>query len=183
MEHRYAWLLAPGLILAGTAEFAHATQYLSVEQAQAALFGPGARFERTLVALSEAQRQTIRAVSKTRTPLPLERIWEVQREGEPAGWFIVDEVYGKHEYITYAVALDLEGRVSGLEILDYRETHGAEVREADWRAQFVGKAQGAALKLEQDIRNISGATLSCLHLAEGVRRVLQLHETALKPHA
>lgn len=184
MRHDYAWLLVPGLSVLGLgpAELAHATQYLTVEQAQAALFGAGARYAPTLPALSEAQKAVIKAAAKTRTPLP-NRIWAVERAGRHAGWFVVDEVYGKHEYISYAVALDASGRVRGLEILEYKETHGYEVREAAWRAQFVGKGHGAPLKLEQDIQNISGATLSCLHLAEGVRRILALHEQALKTRA
>ena len=39
---------------------------------------------------------------------------------------------------------------------------------------------GAPLKLDEDIQNISGATLSCKHIAEGVRRVLAIHAVALK---
>jgi Na+-transporting NADH:ubiquinone oxidoreductase subunit NqrC len=100
--------------------------------------------------------------------------------GKPAGWFVLDEVYGKHEFITYAVALDTTGAVRGVEILDYRETHGGQIVNPKWRAQFNGKRHGAALKLDDDIQNISGATLSCKHISEGVRRVLAIHEVALK---
>jgi FMN-binding domain len=74
--------------------------------------------------------------------------------------------------IDYAVALDTTGRVTRVEILQYRESYGGEVREAGWLAQFVGKGSGSALKVGSDIRNISGATLSSLHLTEGVKRVL-----------
>jgi Na+-transporting NADH:ubiquinone oxidoreductase subunit NqrC len=69
--------------------------------------------------------------------------------------------------------------VTGIEILDYRETHGGEVRNTAWRAQFTGKRYGAGLRLGEDVQNISGATLSCKHIAEGVRRVLALHAVAL----
>jgi hypothetical protein len=46
------------------------------------------------------------------------------------------------------------------------------VRQASWLAQFVGKGSGRALKVGQDIRNISGATLSSLHVTEGVKKIL-----------
>jgi Na+-transporting NADH:ubiquinone oxidoreductase subunit NqrC len=59
-----------------------------------------------------------------------------------------------------------------VDILQYRESYGGEVRDASWVAQFVGKSSGSALKVGQDIRNISGATLSSQHVAEGVKRIL-----------
>jgi len=36
------------------------------------------------------------------------------------------------------------------------------------------------LQLDEDIKNLSGATLSCQHLVDGVRRVLATHAAALK---
>jgi Na+-transporting NADH:ubiquinone oxidoreductase subunit NqrC len=96
------------------------------------------------------------------------------------GFFIVDEVIGKHELITYAVGLDPQGVVRGIEILDYRETRGGEVRDPRWRAQFNGKHAGDAVRLGQDIQNLSGATLSCRHITDGVRRLVALYGVALK---
>ena len=87
---------------------------------------------------------------------------------------------GKHEFITWTLALDVDGSVKRIEILDYRETYGHEVRDEKWRAQFTGKQHGAKLKLDDDIKNISGATLSSRHLTDGVKRLLSLHELVLK---
>jgi Na+-transporting NADH:ubiquinone oxidoreductase subunit NqrC len=64
--------------------------------------------------------------------------------------------------------------------MEYRESYGYEVRDAKWRAQFTGKTARAPLRLDQDIKNISGATLSSRHVTEGVRRVLAFYEAALK---
>ena len=86
------------------------------------------------------------------------------------GWFIVDEVIGKHEFITYAIGLTSNGAVHGLEIMDYRESYGGQVRDPKWRAQFVGKTRANPLVLDRDIKNISGATLSSRHLTDGVRQ-------------
>jgi hypothetical protein len=44
----------------------------------------------------------------------------------------------------------------------------------------VGKTKTAPLQLDKDIQNISGATLSSRHLADGVRRLLALHDVALR---
>jgi Na+-translocating ferredoxin:NAD+ oxidoreductase RnfG subunit len=95
-------------------------------------------------------------------------------------WFVIDEVVGKHEMITYAVGLNPAGSITGIEILEYVESYGYEVAEAQWRNQFVGKNIDDPIKLNQDIQNIGGATLSCKHIADGVKRVAVLHELALK---
>jgi Na+-translocating ferredoxin:NAD+ oxidoreductase RnfG subunit len=88
---------------------------------------------------------------------------------------------GKHEFIPFAVALDDRGEVKGVEILEYREAYGDQIRNANWRQQFVGRQPGVRLRLEKEIRNISGATLSCKHVTDGVNRLLATYEIVLKP--
>ena len=109
----------------------------------------------------------------------MQRAWEARSGGKRIGWFLVDRVIGKHEYITYAVALTPDGAVRGIEILDYRETYGGEVRNANWRRQFTGKRAGQSLALGRDIKNISGATLSSRHVTDGVRRLLITYQALL----
>jgi Na+-translocating ferredoxin:NAD+ oxidoreductase RnfG subunit len=104
------------------------------------------------------------------------KAWKV----EGGGVFVLDEVVGKHEFITYAVGINEDGRVAGVEIVDYRESYGYEVRNAEWRAQFIGKSTADPLLLTHDVRNVSGATLSCKHVTDGVKRVLATYAVALK---
>jgi uncharacterized protein with FMN-binding domain len=94
------------------------------------------------------------------------------------GYFIVDRVVGKHEYITVAVGINANGTVKQIEIMEYNESYGYEVRDAAWRAQFVGKNAGSALQLNVDIKNISGATLSSKHITDGVKRLLQKYASS-----
>ena len=70
-----------------------------------------------------------------------------------------------------------------VEILDYREAFGGQVRGAAWRAQFTGKTSGSPVKLGQDIKNISGASLSSKHITDGVRRLLATYAIVLAPGA
>jgi Na+-transporting NADH:ubiquinone oxidoreductase subunit NqrC len=88
-------------------------------------------------------------------------------------------VIGKHEFITYALALGADGTVRGVEILEYRESYGGEIRNPKWRQQFVGKRPGSQLRLDKDIKNISGATLSSRHVTDGVRRLLVTYQMLL----
>jgi len=172
------WALPP--LLAAASTVCIAETYLSTEQAQQALFPEAMSFEKVPLTLTPHQRKTISKISNTRTPLPTDRIWEARTGDRRLGYFIVDEVYGKHEFITYAAAIDADGSLLGIEIMDYRESKGGEVRDPAWRRQFIGKRNGDAFKLDKDITNISGATMSCKHLADGAKRLLALHEQILK---
>ena len=107
------------------------------------------------------------------------QIWRVRANDRALGWFIIDEVIGKTELISYGLALDGTGAVKSIDVLAYRESHGDAIKLAAWRAQFAGKRASDPVKLDVDIRNISGATLSCRHVAEGVHRLLQIYDKAL----
>jgi Na+-translocating ferredoxin:NAD+ oxidoreductase RnfG subunit len=166
------WIWAP---VAAISTSVFATTYFTVEQAQQALF-PGAKLAAAPVTLTDEQKREIERRSDVNVRGREIRAWRV----EGGGWFIVDEVVGKHEFITYAVALGADGSVRGIEVMDYRESYGYEIRNPAWRAQFTGKTAADPVKLDRDIRNISGATLSCKHIADGVKRLLATYEVALK---
>jgi Na+-translocating ferredoxin:NAD+ oxidoreductase RnfG subunit len=151
---------------------AYGETYMSVEEAQATLF-PGEVLTRLDVTLTPAQIAAIEKLGGVNVRVKRLQVWKAASGGA----FFVDQVLGKHEYITWALAVDAGGRVRGLEILDYRETYGSEIRNAKWRAQFAGKSVAAPLKLDKDIRNISGATLSCRHITDGVKRLLATYAT------
>jgi Na+-transporting NADH:ubiquinone oxidoreductase subunit C len=173
MRSEFAFIALP--ISALIAPSAFAVQYLTVDQAQKAIF-PGNSFVAAPVKLSGAQKKAIENASRVRVLKDKQPVWRVSG----GGWFIVDEVVGKHEFITYAVGLNADGSVKRIEVMEYRETYGGEIRNENWRAQFVGKTSDSALKLDADIKNISGATLSCRHVTDGVKRLLTFYEVALK---
>lgn len=160
--------LAPVVVLAAAP--VQAEVYFELLQVQQTLF-PGETLAAQPLALSAEQRQAI----ATATRLPISdappRVWRASG----GGWLYVDRVIGKHDYITYAVALNAHAAVRQVEIMEYRESYGGQVRNARWRGQFAGKKNGDALNLNRDIRNISGATLSCTHVTEGIRRLLATH--------
>jgi Na+-transporting NADH:ubiquinone oxidoreductase subunit NqrC len=173
MKTEFAFVALP--ISALIAPSAFAVQYLTVDQAQRSIY-PGKSFTAASVKLTSVQRKAIQQASGVRVLRDDQQVWRVSG----GGWFIVDEVVGKHEFITYAVGLNADGSVRQIEIMDYRETYGGQIRDQKWRAQFVGKNSRSTLKLDSDIKNISGATLSCRHITDGVKRLLAFYEIALK---
>ena len=173
MKARLIFLPLAGIAIAGGP--AYATVYLSVEQAQALLF-PGATFQPQPCTLTQDQVKAIEHASGVHVLSKQLKVWRVST----GGWFIVDEVVGKHEYIPFALGLDDKGAVKGVEILEYREAYGGQIRDPEWQKQFLDKDASAKLQLGKSIRNISGATLSCKHITDGVERLLVTYELDLK---
>ena len=174
-KSRWIWLPFTQVPIALFAPASYGATYLTVEQAQQAIF-PGEKLSQSFINLTNQQVHEIERRSDTNVRRKQVQLWKSAN----GGFFIVDEVVGKHEYITYAAGLNPDGTVKQIEIMTYRESYGYEIRNADWRAQFVGKNSSAPLKLDKDIKNISGATLSCRHITEGVKRILATYEVALK---
>ena len=163
---RFSKLLG-GLALVAVPQAVHAVQYMGVGQAQAIMF-PGEALTPLVVTLSPAQIKAVEAVSGVRVRDPKLQAWRASS----GGVLFIDRVLGKHEFITWALALDRAGRVKQIEILDYRETYGDQIRLPKWRAQFTGKSLSPELALDKGVANIAGATLSCRHITDGVRRLL-----------
>jgi len=167
--------LALGLAMTSAPIIAHAKIYISIEQAQKILLPNRSLIKNPIIVTGDLQEK-MRKASSIRHPFQGERIWKAT----DGSWLVIDEVVGKHEMITYAVALSPKGNILGIEILEYVESYGYEVANPQWREQFVGKTASDPLKLNQDIQNIGGATLSCKHITDGVKRVAVLFDLALK---
>ncbi|RAP33766.1 hypothetical protein DID77_02580 [Candidatus Marinamargulisbacteria bacterium SCGC AG-439-L15] len=152
-----------------------ATTYMSAEQAKSIIWKDSLMTPYPIT-LSKEEVKTISKASKTRVRTPHIKAWKTKQNG----WFILDQVIGKHENIDIAVGIDNQGNIVGVEILEYRETYGGEIRNPAWLAQFYKKRELKVLKLDKDIKNISGATLSCRHITDGINRLSFMWEKVLK---
>lgn len=155
----------------------------TVEQVKSASFSGSTQFISADITLNKNQADTIEKLSGVRVRNFQQKVWLAKQQDKMLGWLIIDEVIGKHEFITYSMALNTNGSVKRIDIMEYKETYGGQVRNQEWLMQFVGKLYGAKLKLDDDIVNISGATLSCKHIADGVKRLLSFYEVVLKKNA
>ena len=95
------------------------------------------------------------------------------------GYAVIGEEIGKYRPITFLVAVDLQMRVSSVAILVYRESRGGEVRRQRFLRQYRGKDGTDPIRINRDIINITGATLSVRALNAGVRKSLLLLEAVL----
>lgn len=178
MSFDVRWLV-PAVIVAAAQPCA-AAKYLSVEQARALVFPTADEWVAKPVQLTAEQMREIDQASGVPGRTAQQPVWQVLSKGKPVGWFFVDQVIGKHELITYALGINADGSVRQIEVIEYLENYGSQVRYPNWRSQFVGKTADSLLRLDSDIENISGATLSARHLTEGVRRLLFVHRAVLR---
>jgi hypothetical protein len=177
------WAMALAALTAAPVQIVIATEYLSVEGAQRALFPQADLFSELVLSLNAAQREQVATLAGRQPPHRSLRVWKAMRGGELAGYLFVDEVIGRDDFITYAAGIDAAGHLGALEVLAYRESHGGEIRSDAWRRQFAGRQGLGQLRVQTDIKNIAGATLSCEHVTAGVRWLVALWQVALHPAA
>jgi Na+-translocating ferredoxin:NAD+ oxidoreductase RnfG subunit len=164
-------VVAAAMAAAAAPTSAFAVDYLSAEQAARLMFPDADAFDNRNMTLDAAQLQQLEAQGiRGRSASWSVRV--ARKSGATLGFVISDDVIGKVELISYAVGIALNGSVKQVEILSYRESHGFEIRLPAWRKQFVGKGNSSPLRVGEDIANISGATLSCTHVTDGVRRIV-----------
>jgi hypothetical protein len=153
----------------------YAAVFMEVEQAQKIWHPQADAFQALPLTLDASKLNAIAKASDTTIPKNFNpTIWRALQHEKTVGWVVSDRVVGKYDLIDYAAGFDAEGTSLGMEILAYRESHGAEVRQTAWRKQFVGKKGPSAMRFADDIRSISGATLSCQHVTEGMQRLSAL---------
>lgn len=158
-----------------------AERYLTVDEARKLCFPAADSFQEQTVRFTEAQKKAVQKRSGVKVRNLGNRVHLARQGTNVLGVMVVDHVLGKHEIIDYAVAISATGTVAQVEILEYRESHGMEVRGEKWREQFKGKSSDAQLRLNDDIYNISGATISCRNVTEGIKRVLATYDVVLRP--
>jgi hypothetical protein len=167
-----AWALGTGALGACVA---HAAVFLQAEEAMRLLLPAAEQFDALDLHLGPGELARIAELGDVRVPKNFApRVWSAQAKGQRQGWVVTDRVIGKYDLIDFAAGFDARGVALGMEILAYRESHGGEVRQASWRQQFKGRPGPKAMRFGDDIRNISGATLSCQHVTEGMQRLSAL---------
>jgi Na+-transporting NADH:ubiquinone oxidoreductase subunit NqrC len=167
-------------LAASASSSAFATQYLTVEQAQQVMFPDATGFRDVSLQLTGEQMKQVEKLAGLPARSVAWRVFAAYKGDAQLGYVVLDDVIGKFELISYAVAVNPDASIKQIEILTYRESHGFEIKSPAWRKQFVGKTAAAGLSIGDGIASISGATLSCTHVTDGVRRIAAIAQVALK---
>lgn len=95
-------------------------------------------------------------------------------KGELIGIMASAAVQGYDDLISYNLALDSEGTILGLIIVQHSETQGVGdvIEKPEFQDQFLGKGRLDPFRVGEDVDTISGATKSTAPMIDSIRRVL-----------
>jgi FAD:protein FMN transferase len=155
--------------------------YLSPEQALELAFPGADSVEKEEVRLSPAQKERVERRLGWRLADGALTVRKSFAGGRLLGYSVVAEEIGKYKPITFMVSAAPDFRADRVDVLVYREPRGAEVRKARFLRQFKGKSGRSPLRINRDIINITGATLSVRAMSAGVKRVLCVLEEVYAP--
>jgi Na+-translocating ferredoxin:NAD+ oxidoreductase RnfG subunit len=162
--------VAAGLLLAS----AGAETLLTQEQALKVVFPKSESVKAETKALTEEQRRILEENTGLRFAEADYPTFIATTKGQPDGYAIILNEIGKHENITFIIGASPKGKVMEVAVMEYRESRGDEVKEQRFLSQFRGKKSTDPIRVNQDIVNYTGATLSSYAIARGVRRALAL---------
>jgi thiamine biosynthesis lipoprotein ApbE/Na+-translocating ferredoxin:NAD+ oxidoreductase RnfG subunit len=160
--------------MAAVAVPAAAEVYLNEAQALAVILGEKAIVRREQKTLDETLRAKLERASNLRFPESTYTFFIATQAGQAEKYAIQMNEIGKSEPITFMVGMSPGGRVTEVVIMVFRENRGWEVKEKRFLNQFRGKTLRNAIRVDEDIINYTGATLSSKAVARGVKRALLL---------
>ena len=163
-------------------EMSMAEVYLTEEEAIKLMFPKSERIKKDLLKIPTDKKVAIEERIGWKFPEDTFEVYIGETGTQVDGYAFVQNTIGKHKPMTYMVGVDARGRVSNVELLVFREARGSEVRTKRFNVQYEGKTASDPVRINKDIINISGATMSVRSISAGVKRVLVLvDEFYLKP--
>jgi hypothetical protein len=163
-------------------EMTHAEVFLTEEEALKLMFPKSERIRRDLIRLMPETKAQIEERIGWKFPEEEFQVHIAETGAHIDGYVILQNTIGKHKPMTYMVGVDNRGQVSNVELLVFREARGSEVRTKRFNSQYEGKTVLDPVRINKDIINISGATMSVRSMSAGIKRVLVLiDEFYLKP--
>jgi Na+-translocating ferredoxin:NAD+ oxidoreductase RnfG subunit len=165
-----------------TQEMIQEDVYLTPDEAAKLMFPESDSIRTEVVTLSPEQKKLIEEEIGWHFPETTFDCFIGETKGKVDGWAFIQHTIGKHKPMTYMVGVDPSGEVINVEVLVFREARGSEVRTKRFNYQYQGKNLDDPIRINRDIINITGATMSVRSISAGVKRVLVLaNEFFLKP--
>lgn len=163
-------------------EMTHAEVFLTEEDALKLMLPQSERIRKEVLQLSTEKKLQIEERIGWKFPEESFDIYVGEIGTQINGYALVQNTIGKHKPMTYMVGIDNTGHVLNVELLVFREARGSEVRTKRFNVQYEGKSASDPVRINKDIINISGATMSVRSMTAGIKRALVLvDEFYLKP--
>ena len=155
-------------------ETSHAEVFMTEEDAVKIMLPKSERIRKEVIRLSQEKKDMIEQRIGWKFPEESFELYIGETGDRIDGYAMVHNTIGKHKHMTYMVGVDAKGACSNVELLVVREAKGAEVGRKRFNVQYEGKTVFDPIRINKDIINISGATMSVRSISAGVKRVLVL---------
>lgn len=163
-------------------ELNHTEVFMSEEDAVKIILGKSERVRKELLPLTPDKKDLIEQRIGWKFPEQAFEVYIGETGDRIDGYAMVHHTIGKHKHMTYMVGVDAKGACSDVELLVFREARGSEVGRKRFNVQYEGKTVLDPIRINKDIINLTGATMSVRSMSAGVKRVLVLvDEFYLKP--
>ena len=157
-------------------------EFMSEEEAVKLMLPKSKQIRKELIRLTPESKELIEQRIGWKFPEESFELY-VGRTGDKIdGYAMLHNTIGKYKAMTYMVGVDPKGACTDVELLVFRDARGSEVGRKRFNYQYEGKTVMDPVRINKDIINISGATMSVRSMSAGVKRVLVLiDEFYLKP--
>jgi len=151
--------------------------YLSEDEACLQVFPEADSFPEEALELNEVQKTELGRILGKVVSRETFSYRSAVKDNDLLGYAVTDRIKSRSEEISYLVGVSPALEILSVEILTYDSARGAKVREPRFLDQFTGRS--ASTFNRDRIRYVSGATLSSVALAQGIRTVLACLEVTL----
>lgn len=163
-------------------EMSMAEVFMTEDEGVKVMFPKSERVRKDVITLDQEKKNQIEERIGWKFPEEAFEVYVGETGTRVDGYAMVQNTIGKHKPMTYMVGVDSQGSISDIELLVFREARGSEVRQKRFNSQYEGKTVLDPVRINKDIINISGATMSVRSMSAGIKRVLVLvDEFYMKP--
>ncbi|OGW50724.1 MAG: hypothetical protein A2V62_12365 [Nitrospirae bacterium RBG_19FT_COMBO_58_9] len=157
-------------------------EFMTEEEALKTVMPKSQQVRKELIRLTPEKKELIEQRIGWKFPEDSFELYIGQTGDKIDGYAMIHNTIGKYKPMTYMVGVDAKGTCTDVELLVFRDAKGSEVGRKRFNAQYDGKTVSDPIRINKDIINISGATMSVRSMSAGVKRVLVLvDEFYLKP--
>ncbi len=150
-------------------------RFMTEGEARSVLFPKAVKFEVDTRVIGAAEKEAIFEKLKRRITEDIVIVKKAFNDANDLlGYAVLTEEKGKFLPITFMVAVNSKMKIKGVEVLVYRESRGGEVKRKRFLNQYLGKGQKNPIRINRDIANITGATISVRSINAGVRKILAM---------
>jgi hypothetical protein len=157
-------------------------EFMTEEEAVKVIFPKSKEIRKEVIRLTPEKKEQIEQRIGWKFPEDFFELYIGQTGDKIDGYAMIHNTIGKYKPMTYMVGVDAKGACTDVELLIFRDAKGSEVGKKRFNSQYDGKTVSDPIRINKDIINISGATMSVRSMSAGVKRVLVLvDEFYLKP--